>query len=184
MSQNEKTYISKVLFLSIVISTRCLSATINNLQNCAITEEKEVTLLSLKTIDGDTPYLAFDNIITPAFLDGGIKSGELVLAKCVNHALIFALSYGPPYISGCLVTGVKETDEQKKVPQGFCFAEKNAPEAVWFGKNNTLLVIRNVEGIGEWQGKYILYDSRRNAPWATDSLPDIAGYDIYPLNAR
>ncbi|HHC4720495.1 TPA: hypothetical protein ACN6ZO_000612 [Escherichia albertii] len=114
-----------IYFKSIIfISTRCLSATINNLQNCAITEEKEVTLLSLKTIDGDTPYLAFDNIITPAFLDGSIKSGELVLAKCVNHALIFALSYGPPYISGCLVTGVKETDEQKRCHKVFALRKR------------------------------------------------------------
>lgn len=143
-----------------------------------------MTLLSLQTINGDTPYLAFDNIITPAFLDGSVKSGKLVLAKCVNHALIFALNYGPPYISGCLVNGVKETDSQKRVPQGFCFAEKNVPEAVWFGKTHTLLVIRNIRGTGEWQGKYILYDSRADESWATDSLPNTAGYDVYSLNAR
>ncbi|CAH6635957.1 hypothetical protein [Pseudocitrobacter vendiensis] len=161
-----------------------LSATIKNLQTCAISEEKEITLLSLQTSDGDTPYLAFDNIITSAFLDGSVRTGELVLAQCVNHTLIFALSNGPPYLSGCLVTGVKESDAQKNVPQGFCFAERNAPEAVWFGKNHTLLIIRNVEGKGEWQGKYILYDSRKDEAWATDSLPNNAGYEIFPLNAR
>ena len=176
--------LSIIGILLALIPINCLSATIKNLQTCAISEEKEITLLSLQTIDGDTPYLAFDNTITSAFLDGSVRTGELVMAKCVNHALIFALSYGPPYISGCLVTGVKESGAQKSVPQGFCFSERNAPEAVWFGENHTLLVIRNVEGKGEWQGKYILYDSRKDEAWSTDSLPNNAGYEIFPLHAR
>lgn len=174
----------KLMLLVVLIPATCLSATIKKLQTCAISEEKEITLLSLQTSDGDTPYLALDNIITSAFLDGSVRTGELVLAQCVNHTLIFALSNGPPYLSGCLVTGVKESDAQKNVPQGFCFAERNAPEAVWFGKNHTLLIIRNVEGKGEWQGKYILYDSRKDEAWATDSLPNNVGYEIFPLNAR
>ncbi len=176
--------LSIIVILLALMPVNCLPATIKKLQTCAVPEEKEIILLSLQTIDGDTPYLAFDNTITSAFLDGSVRTGELVLAKCVNHTLIFALSYGPPYISGCVITGIKETDAQKIVPQGYCFAERNAPEAVWFGKNHTILVIRNIEGKGEWQGKYILYDSRKDEAWATDSLPNNDGYQIFPLNAR
>lgn len=66
-------------------------------------------LLSLRTIDGDTLYLKFRNVITGAFLDTPTKSydffGDVVLSQCINGSLIFALEYGSPYIKGCLVTG-------------------------------------------------------------------------------
>lgn len=60
--------------------------------------------------------------------------GDVVLSQCINGSLIFALEYGSPYIKGCLVTGWENGFKGKNSPEGFCFAERNIPEAVWFGK--------------------------------------------------
>ncbi|MEW9726752.1 hypothetical protein [Escherichia coli] len=130
------------------------------MKTCQLKKNESVQLLSLRTIDGDTLYLKFRNVITGAFLDTPTKSydflGDVVLSQCINGSLIFALEYGSPYIKGCLVTGWENGFKGKNSPEGFCFAERNIPEAVWFGKNNILIIIRNQMDVGTWKGKYII----------------------------
>lgn len=166
-----------LLFL-IFTPTYCLAENIINIEKCELHENHSIKLISLRTIDGDTPYLVFDNIITNAFLDGSTYSGEILLSKCVNHALIFALNYGSPYVKGCLITNATTRDNI----EGFCFAEKNTPASIWFEQQNTLLVFNNDNNLGDWQGKYIIYDSRKNNADAYDELPKKSGYKIYHLN--
>ncbi|MEO3988826.1 hypothetical protein [Pseudocitrobacter cyperus] len=169
------------LLIFLLMPFYCLSGTIKDIETCELNEGLEVKLISLRTIDGDTPYLVFDNVIVNAFLEGKETSGDLVLAKCINHSLIFALNYGSPYIKGCLITGLIAMTKVEVKPDWFCFAERNIPESVWFGKINTLIIIKNDNAVGEWQGRYVIYDNTKET-YSSDALPDTNGYEIYNLS--
>jgi hypothetical protein len=144
-------------------SFSCLADSIRDVKICDLKQDEKIHLLSLKTIDGDTLYLRFRNIITGAFLDDSKNShqffGNIKLSKCVNNSLVFSLEYGSPYIKGCVVTGWENGFKGKNDPEGFCFAEKDLPESIWFGDKNTLIVIRNE--ISALDGEYTVYDSAR-----------------------
>ncbi|EPB0512768.1 hypothetical protein ACRABS_003080 [Salmonella enterica subsp. enterica] len=160
----------------------CLSGDIKNIKDCKLDEDNRVKLISLHTVDGNTPYLIFDNVIVSAFLDGSIYSGDIILSKCIHHSLIFALNYGAPYMKGCLITGGSASAERKYQPNGFCFSERNIPESVWFGEDHTLIIIKNNNSVGEWRGNYIIYDSRGDEAQTFNKLPDTKNYKIYRLD--
>ncbi|ECQ9766794.1 hypothetical protein F0662_07250, partial [Salmonella enterica] len=132
-----------VMFFLMIFPCYCLLGNIKNIKDCKLEDGNRVKLISLRTVDGSTPYLIFDNVIVSAFLDGTIYSGDIILSKCIHHSLIFALNYGAPYMKGCLITGVSVSAERKYQPNGFCFAERNIPESVWFGEEHTLIIIKN-----------------------------------------
>ncbi|ECE2708110.1 hypothetical protein K6X52_004392, partial [Salmonella enterica] len=117
-----------VMFFLMIFPCYCLLGNIKNIKDCKLEDGNRVKLISLRTVDGSTPYLIFDNVIVSAFLDGTIYSGDIILSKCIHHSLIFALNYGAPYMKGCLITGVSVSAERKYQPNGFCFAERNIPE--------------------------------------------------------
>ena len=152
-----------MLILLCFFSFPCFSGDkIKIVKTCQLKKNESVQLLSLRTIDGDTLYLKF-----------------------INGSLIFALEYGSPYIKGCLVTGWENGFKGKNSPEGFCFAERNIPEAVWFGKNNILIIIRNQMDVGTWKGKYIIYDNAKKSgerAYSSDNLPSKDGYIIFALN--
>lgn len=50
------------------------------------------------------------------------------------------------HIKGCLVTGWEKWLKGKNFLKAFVSAERNIPEAVWFGKNNILIIIRKPNG--------------------------------------
>ncbi|EAB2472918.1 hypothetical protein IHY64_004493, partial [Salmonella enterica] len=131
-----------VMFFLMIFPCYCLLGNIKNIKDCKLEDGNRVKLISLRTVDGSTPYLIFDNVIVSAFLDGTIYSGDIILSKCIHHSLIFALNYGAPYMKGCLITGVSVSAERKYQPNGFCFAERNIPESVWFGEEHTLIIIK------------------------------------------
>ncbi|EEA0056336.1 hypothetical protein DC532_23310, partial [Salmonella enterica] len=128
-----------VMFFLMIFPCYCLLGNIKNIKDCKLEDGNRVKLISLRTVDGSTPYLIFDNVIVSAFLDGTIYSGDIILSKCIHHSLIFALNYGAPYMKGCLITGVSVSAERKYQPNGFCFTERNIPESVWFGEEHTLI---------------------------------------------
>ncbi|EEK8087548.1 hypothetical protein G3168_004774, partial [Salmonella enterica subsp. enterica serovar Javiana] len=128
-----------VMFFLMIFPCYCLLGNIKNIKDCKLEDGNRVKLISLRTVDGSTPYLIFDNVIVSAFLDGTIYSGDIILSKCIHHSLIFALNYGAPYMKGCLITGGSVSAERKYQPNGFCFAERNIPESVWFGEEHTLI---------------------------------------------
>ncbi|EEG9838135.1 hypothetical protein GI082_22250, partial [Salmonella enterica] len=141
-----------VMFFLMIFPCYCLLGNIKNIKDCKLEDGNRVKLISLRTVDGSTSYLIFDNVIVSAFLDGTIYSGDIILSKCIHHSLIFALNYGAPYMKGCLITGVSVSAERKYQPNGFCFAERNIPESVWFGEEHTLIIIKNDNSVGEWRG--------------------------------
>ncbi|EBS8507186.1 hypothetical protein CFK03_22630, partial [Salmonella enterica] len=132
-----------VMFFLMIFPCYCLLGNIKNIKDCKLEDGNRVKLISLRTVDGSTPYLIFDNVIVSAFLDGTIYSGDIILSKCIHHSLIFALNYGAPYMKGCLITGGSVSAERKYQPNGFCFAERNIPESVWFGEEHTFIIIKN-----------------------------------------
>ncbi|MFA9594971.1 hypothetical protein [Citrobacter telavivensis] len=71
---------------------------------------------------------------------------------------------------------------QKDKPEGVCFAEKHIPESIWFNKTHILIIIKNTDSIGEWKGKYIIYDSRNDEAHTLTHLPNKKGYKIYPVS--
>lgn len=161
-----------LLFL-IFLPFYCISGGMKNIKNCKLDSGIEVKLISMQTDDGSIPYLMFDNIIASAFLDGSILAGDVVLAKCINHSLIFALNYGPPYMKGCLITDLIDDGKKKNHhPKGVCFAERNTPESIWFSEKHSLIIIKNDKNTGEWNGKYIVYDSREKEAQSFNHLPD------------
>ncbi|MFC0226971.1 hypothetical protein [Serratia aquatilis] len=153
---------------------------------CDLKHSEKVHLLSLRTIDGDTLYSRFRHIITGAFLDDSKNShqffGDIKLSKCISNSLVFSLDYGYPYIKGCVVTGWENGFKGENDPKGFCFAEKDLPESIWFGDKNTLIVIKNE--ISALDGKYTVYDSARKSgerSYHLDTLPSKEGYKIFSL---
>lgn len=176
-----KIYITILFFISFC----CYSTPTKNIQTCEFYGGYKVQLVSRQTVDGDSLYLKFKEKIMNAFSDGDdSNSGEVVLAKCINHALIFSLNYGSPYLKGCLITESKKTTNNQSSLDRQCFSEKNTPESVWFGKYNTLIVIYNSSGIGEWSGRYIIYDNAREDAYASNVLPKKTGYDIYYIKSN
>lgn len=165
-----------------IISFYCHSQSIKTIAKCELNSGNVVKLVALNTVDGDRPFLTFENRMFSAFLDTDSDYyGELVLSKCINHTMIFNLNYGSPYLKGCLVTGLKKKHQSSVLFEGLCFSERNTPESIWFGKDETLIIIRNDNNVGEWNGKYIIYDSKNKEAHTSNELPKKEGYDIYPV---
>lgn len=121
-----------ILFL---VSFCSLSSTTKTIQTCELKGGDLIKLVTHQTVDGDTPYFTFRQVIRSALLDDkNIYSGGIILSKCVNHTLIFNFNYGSPYLKGCLVTGVIKKPQAKDSLEGFCFSERNNPDSIWFGK--------------------------------------------------
>lgn len=173
-------YIIALCFFSFT----CLADSIRVVKTCELKQEEKIQLIAVNTIDGDTLYLKFRNILTGAFQDRDednyLSVGDIVLSKCIHNSLVFALNYGPPYLKGCLVTAWNSNNK----PESFCFAEKDLPESIWFGDKNTLIVIKNENEISALSGKYTIYDSARKdgeRAYNLDVLPPKKGYKIFSL---
>ncbi|MHA7846353.1 hypothetical protein [Serratia sp. D1N4] len=173
-------YIITLLFISFT----CLADSIKIVKTCKLKQGEKIQLIAVNTIDGDTLYLKFRNILVGAFQEQGeddyFSVGDMVLSKCVNHSLIFALNFGPPYLKGCLVTAWNSDNK----PESFCFAEKDLPESIWVSDKNTLIVIKNENEISALDGKYTIYDSARKSgerSYHIDTLPPKEGYKIFSL---
>lgn len=167
-----------------IFSLPCLADSIKTIETCNLKQNEKIQLISVNTIDGDTLYLNFRNIITDAYSDPGednsLNVGDIVLSKCINKTLIYAMNYGSPYLKGCLVSAWSEENK----PESFCFAEKDLPKSIWFGKEKKLIVIINKNEISSLNGKYTIYDSSRKIgerSYYTDKLPSKVGYEIFTI---
>ncbi|WP_075207076.1 hypothetical protein [Franconibacter helveticus] len=174
-------YLAIILF----VSASCLADSVRIVKTCGLKQEEKIQLVAVKTIDGDTLYLKFRNILMKAFLEPGednyLSVGDIALASCVNHSLIFALNYGSPYLKGCLITAWNESNNR---PEAFCFAGRNIPESVWFGKGNVLIVIPNQMDVGSWHSKYVIYDYAKEPgkrAYSSDFLPSRESYKVYQV---
>jgi len=122
---------------------------------------------------GERFYLRRDGITEDAFVDipGADYVGNLVLSKCLDHVLIFAINYGTPYFKGRLLRKPAGAGQ----PQNINFAEKSLPILIYLNKWETKLVIPNTGY--EVTSKYLVYRSLTNKgqderALPTDSLPN------------
>lgn len=44
-----------------------------------------------------------------------------------------------------------------------------------------MIVIKNDNNVGEWNGKYIIYDSKSKDAYSSNELPKKESYDIHPI---
>jgi hypothetical protein len=122
--------------------------------------------------DGDALFVDEGGKTQPAFLDMPDTQfvGNVVLARCVGGALVFALEYGPPYLKGVAIRRNPQTHADERI----YFAEKALPKWLYLSKQEMLVVIPN-EG-HETDKKYLVYQyvSGKGQPGestATDQLP-------------
>lgn len=148
-----------VMFFLMFFFCYCLFMDIKNIKDCKLEEGNKVKLILLSIVDGSMLYLIFDNVIVSVFFDGSIYFGDIIFLKCIYYFFIFVLNYGVFYMKGCLIMGLSVSVERSYKFNGFCFVERNILEFVWFGEDYMLIIIKNNNSVGEWCGKYIIYDS-------------------------
>jgi len=107
--------------------------------------------------DGDKPYIEINGKTSLAFDKDetyGIVT-ELVLTKCIQHTLIFALSIGSPYPRGFAIQQNSSTHQYERI----YFAEKALPHWLYFKKDEWGVIIPNIGY--ETDKKYLVYVYKR-----------------------
>jgi hypothetical protein len=114
-----------------------------------------------------------------AFTDipGADYVGKLVLSKCLDHILVFAISYGAPYFKGVLIRRTVADGTGHRID----FAEKGLPELIYMNNRETMLVIPNIGH--EVASKYLIYRYQQEkgqgeAAVGSDALPAKTGYQV------
>jgi len=106
--------------------------------------------------------------------------GTIALAICADHVLVFAISYGPPYLKGVAVRKNPLSHAIERID----FAEKALPRWLYLNPSRMQLVIPN-EG-NEVPSKYLIYGltaatAPKSEPGGGNSLPDTHGYKVLRL---
>jgi len=149
-------------------------ASMKTILSCQLESGSQVQLQSQAdpVQDGDRFYLTLNGKMDDALVDipGANYVGKLVLSKCVDHVLIFAISYGAPYFKGRVLRSPAETTSLQNID----FSEKSLPTLIYLNKWETKLVIPNIGY--EVTSKYLVYRTRAGkgqdeSATPTDSLP-------------
>jgi hypothetical protein len=124
--------------------------------------------------EGDELFIDLGGKTNRAFLDMPDQAfvGQVKLAKCVDHVLVFALAYGPPYLKGEAI----RSNPQSRAIERIYFAEKTLPRWLYASNTEMLLVIPNTGN--ETPKKYLIYryETGKGQPddaTATDQLPTL-----------
>ena len=114
---------------------------------------KAVLLAKSHGLDGKSLLLQIDGKTTPAFQDMPDTEfvGDVVLAKCADKTIVFALNYGPPYLKGIAL----RKNPVSHVEERIYFAEKALPRWLYTSDEEMLIVIPNA-GL-ETDQKYLVY---------------------------
>ncbi len=181
-----------LLFFALVVAPALAAAAPKTLVTCktgadgkstfALLGETRVdgTRLSLKLTDASkTPP---QTTIDKAFTDMPSTDfvGDLVMAKCVEGVLVFALDYGTPYRKGVAVRMRKSDNATQRID----FAEKALPKWLYSNARDLSLVIPNLGG--ESNAKFLHYVAeadltKSQTPKETDRLPPKNGFIARPL---
>lgn len=144
--------------------------------SCPVDKGSRVALLSDPAPGGNRFHLKIDGTIGKAFTDMPDTdfTGTVVLAKCVGHTLIFAISYGPPYLKGVVIRKNPLTQSLERID----FAEKALPRWLYLNSKEMQLVIPNIGY--EVSKKYLIYhfseaDGQPPEAETSDTLPDGRG---------
>lgn len=151
-------------------------------QRCRLEDGSTVLLRSTSSLDGKLLFLELDGRLEPAFSDMPTSDfvGELKMAVCKSKVLVFALSFGSPYLKGVVIRR-RSSDKQ---PQRIDFAEKALPQWLYLGPGGMRLVLPN-QG-NELSTRFVVYryDVQGGQPdeaTGANKLPNEPGFRLLTL---
>lgn len=148
-------------------------------RSCRLEDGSQALLLASHSIDGKQLSLRVDQRSEAAFSDMPDVDfvGDVVLARCIHGALIYALNYGSPYIKGAVIRkriGAKSIDRIN-------FAEKALPRWLYLGRSDMRLVVPNIGY--EISSRYLVYEfsaqeGQQLKVIGSDRKPDEQGFKV------
>jgi hypothetical protein len=174
----------KSLFFALLLSvlTESTAATpTKNIQTCELEDGSDVTLQAQQDPagDGDRFYLSMDAKSETAFTDipEADYVGKVVLSKCLNHVLIYVISYGAPYLKGVVIRRTADNRTTHRID----FSEKALPELLYLNRRETKLAVPNAGY--EVSSKYLVYryqlgKGQDEEAAASDVLPAETGFEV------
>ena len=165
------------LVLLLLISATAAAAQPKLLLACPQADGTQIKLMAEPVSGGNRFYVEIDGRMDKAFTDMPDADfvGEIMLSRCIEHVLVFAIDYGPPYRKGIATrkrlagAGVDRID----------FAEKGLPRWLYVNPRDLMLVIPNLGH--EVASPFLLYkfaaDSGQPLTAAgIEKLPDKKGF--------
>jgi hypothetical protein len=172
----------KACYFLLWLSTAAASATaapMRSIQACTLEDGSEATLRAQYDagLDADRFYLTMDGKTETAFTDlpDADYAGQVRLSQCLHHVLIFAISYGAPYLKGMVLRRTAEDRTTQRID----FSEKTLPELLYLSRRETKLVVPNAgHGVS---GKYLVYrfrvgEGQGQEANAVDAPPATSGF--------
>lgn len=106
--------------------------------------------------------------------------GTVAFSTCVDHVLVFAIRYGPPYVKGVAVRHNPISHATERID----FAEKALPRWLYLSPTAMQLVIPNLGNEGS--SKYLVYGltaehGQANEASPRDALPDNSGFKVWRM---
>jgi len=155
------------------------AASLSTVSTCRLDDQSQVVLQAEPAIDGNRFFLQIDGKVEKAFSDMPDTDfvGTIALATCVDHVLVFAISYGPPYLKGVAI----RKNPVSHLIERIDFSEKALPRWLYLNASAMQLVIPNIGY--EVRGKYLVYQyvvdtGQPTEPVASDSLPGKRGFKV------
>lgn len=165
-----------VTFVLLLLTEAANATPLKLVRACQLDGGSRVALLAEPAVDGSRFHLKIDGRTEKAFTDMPDADfvGTVALATCVDHSLVFAISYGPPYLKGVVV---RKNPENRRIER-IDFAEKALPRWLYVNSKEMRLVIPNIGY--EVPSRYLVYqysaaDGQPTEPLASDTLPDARG---------
>lgn len=169
-----------LLVLLCSIASQASAAAPKVVRSCRLEDGSQALLLASHSIDGKRLSLRVNRKLDAAFSDMPDVDfvGEVMLARCIHGALIYALNYGSPYIKGAVIrkrVGAKAIDRIN-------FAEKALPRWLYLGRSDMRLVVPNIGY--EISSRYLVYEfsAQEGQPLevvGSNSLPVKRGFTVW-----
>lgn len=154
-------------------------------RSCPLDDRSQVGLLAESTVEGNRFHLKIDGTVGTAFTDMPDTDfiGTIALAKCVDRSLVFAISYGPPYLKGAVVRKNPVSHRLERID----FSEKALPRWLYINSREMHLVIPNIGH--EVASRYLVYhysasDGQSSEPAARDTLPSRRGFEKLEISRQ
>lgn len=172
-----------LIFFATLLAQTADAAPLSAVSTCQLDDQSQVVLQEEPSIDGSRLFLQIDGNVEKAFADMPDTDfvGTIALATCVDHVLVFAINYGPPYLKGVAIRKNPLNHRVERID----FSEKALPSWLYVNAATMKLVIPNIGN--EVRGKYLVYQytadaGQTNEPIASDNLPGQRGFTKFALD--
>lgn len=169
----------------LLFATTANATQLTQVRSCPLSDGSQVALLAEATAAGNRFHLKIDGTIGTAFTDMPATDfiGNIALATCVGRSLVFAISYGPPYLKGAVVRKNPVSHRLERID----FSEKALPRWLYVNAREMQLVIPNIGY--EVASRYLVYrysasDGQTAEPAARDTLPSRRGFERLRISAQ